>query len=129
MRALFTGDIEPDVASDVAHELVADGLDQPVDIFLATHHGSKYGSVIDLLNVIRPRWVVLSTGPNGFGHPAPTTIERLEATGASIWCTAVNGSVTARISTSGRLTWRTSVQVAPWWSGEAQKETGTCVDR
>jgi competence protein ComEC len=128
-RALFTGDIEPDVATDVAAELVDDGLDEPVDIFLATHHGSKYGSVIDLLSVIEPRWVVLSTGPNGFHHPAASTIERLKATGASIWCTAVNGTVTARIGGSGTLTWRASAQVAPWWSAESRKETGICVDQ
>ena len=129
VRALFTGDIEPDVAGDVAQELVDDGLDQGVDVFLATHHGSKYGSVIDLLNVIHPRWVVLSTGPNGFHHPAASTIQRLEDTGASIWCTNANGSVTARVSASGLLTWRASKQVAPWWSAEAKKETGICVDQ
>jgi beta-lactamase superfamily II metal-dependent hydrolase len=91
-------------------------LDGPIDIFLATHHGSKEGSIKELLDVIRPRWAVLSTGRNGYEHPSLEAIERLKAEGASIWCTAVNGSVTARISPAGELTWRASRQRAPWWS-------------
>lgn len=126
--ALFTGDIERRVAKNVA-TLLDPALDEPIDIFLATHHGSKEGSIDELLDVTRPRWAVLSTGRNGYEHPAAEAIERLKAEGASIWCTDVNGSVTARISAAGRLTWRASLQVAPWWSAESKKKTGSCVGR
>lgn len=58
------------------------------------------------------------------------TLRSLKAKqGASIWCTDVNGSVTARISAAGRLTWRASLQVAPWWSAKSKKKTGSCVGR
>ncbi len=128
VRALFTGDIEPQVARRIAGELQPE-LDEPVDIFLATHHGSAEGSEQHLLDVTRPRWAVLSTGPNSFHHPRPEAISRLERIGATIWCTETNGSITARISAAGRLTWRASLQHAPWWSGRDQQRNGTCVGR
>lgn len=128
VTALFTGDVEASVARRIAQELDP-LLDDPVDIFLATHHGSKEGSVQELLDVIRPRWALISSGPNTYGHPRPEAIQRLEASGATIWCTDVNGSVTARISAAGRLTWRASLQHAPWWSGRDQRENGSCVGR
>ena len=129
ITALFTGDIERNQAKRVAAILEPEVGEKVIDIFLATHHGSKEGSIKELLDVTRPRWAVLSAGPNGFGHPSPEAIGRLEGEGASIWCTAVNGSVTARISAAGRLSWRASLQVAPWWSAKSMRKTGTCVGR
>jgi competence protein ComEC len=128
VSALFTGDIERSVAKRVAG-ILEPALDEPVDIFLATHHGSKEGSIDEILDVIRPRWAVLSTGTNSHEHPSLEAIGRLKAAGASIWCTEPNGSVTARISARGTLTWRASIQVAPWWSAKSRKHTGTCVKR
>jgi len=129
VSALFSGDIERNQAKRVAAILDPEVSDRPVDIFLATHHGSKEGSIKELLDVIRPRWAVLSTGQNGFGHPAQEAIQRLQGEGASIWCTAVNGSVTARISAAGSLSWRASLQPAPWWSVKAKVKTGSCLGR
>lgn len=128
VSALFTGDIERRVAKRVATMLDPE-VDEPVDIFLATHHGSKEGSIDELLDVIRPRWAVLSTGVNKHRHPSVDAIARLKRIGASIWCTERNGSVTARISANGRLSWRSSIQAAPWWSAKSRKHTGTCVGR
>jgi competence protein ComEC len=128
---LFTGDIEEAVGRRVA-KILDPELDERVDIFLATHHGSNKGSVQELLDVAEPRWIVLSVGKNGHGHPAPDTVARLKGVrGASIWCTdeEANGSVTARISATGRLTWRKSRQVAPWWSHESGEQTGICGGR
>ena len=128
ITSLFTGDIERRVAKRVAGALDP-VVDKQVDIFLATHHGSKEGSIDELLEVIRPRWAVLSAGQNSHEHPSLEAIGRLRAAGASIWCTDTNGSVTARISANGRLTWRASLQVAPWWSAKSKQQTGTCVSR
>lgn len=128
VRALFTGDVEPKVARRIAAEL-GPVLDEPVDIFLASHHGSAAGSVQQLLDVARPRWAVLSTGPNTFEHPRPEAIQRLKNIGATIWCTDTNGSITARISTTGTLRWRASRQHAPWWSGRDKQQNGSCVGR
>jgi competence protein ComEC len=128
VTALFTGDVEAKTGRRIAKELQS-VLDQPVDIFLATHHGSAEGSVQQLLDVTKPRWAVISAGPNQFHHPRPEALARLEQIGATIWCTDTNGSITARISAKGTLTWRTSLQHAPWWSGRDQQQNGTCVGR
>lgn len=128
VSVLFTGDIESKVAKRVAG-ILDPALDVPVDILLATHHGSKEGSIDEILDVVRPRWAVLSAGSNRYEHPSLEAIGRLRQAGASIWCTDTNGSVTARISARGRLTWRASLQVAPWWSAKAKKQNGTCVNR
>ena len=53
VQALFTGDVEPKVGRRIAVELKP-LLPRPVDIFLATHHGSKFGSVSELLDAIHP---------------------------------------------------------------------------
>jgi len=129
VEALFTGDVEPKVGRQIAVE-IKPLLPKPVDIFLATHHGSKFGSVSELLDAVHPQWAVISAGlHNAFDHPAPETVARLKASGASIWCTETNGSITARISANGRLSWRTSIQRAPWWSGRDHHENGTCNGR
>ena len=130
VQALFTGDVEPKVGRRIAVELKP-LLPRPVDIFLATHRGSKFGSVSELLDAIHPQWAVVSgrspqrIRPSG----ARELVARLKASGASIWCTDTNGSITARISAAGRLSWRTSIQRASWWSGRDQHENGTCNGR
>ena len=128
VTALFTGDIERKVSRRLAG-ILEPALEKPVDVFLATHHGSREGSVKEMLDVVRPRWAVLSAGVNSHEHPSLDAINRLRGAGASIWCTDTNGSVTARISARGRLTWKASLQVAPWWSAKSDRQTGTCVNR
>jgi len=125
---LFTGDIGPPVAGEVADRWTAEHLGR-ASVFLATHHGSATGSTPQLLAAIKPIWAVLSTGPNTYKHPSPMTIARLEGAGASIWCTAVNGTITARVSSSGRLSLQASRQPTPWWSASKHRETGLCVGR
>lgn len=129
VRALFTGDVEQKVSTSIATRLDA-RIDEPVDIFLATHHGSAHGSTPPLLAVARPRWAVLSVGPNSYKHPAPAAIDRLKATGASIWCTDTNGTITARISVAGKLTWSAKGAVKkPWWQASTRRQNGKCVKR
>jgi len=42
----------------------------------------------------------------------------------------VNGSITARVSAAGTLTWSASAdQKVPWWSAVTKTKTGKCVDR
>jgi len=128
VNLLFSGDIGPDVAQVVAARWTEEQLGRAT-VFLATHHGSAQGSNADLLAAIHPKWAVLSTGPNGFHHPTPSAIKRLKDSGASIWCTAANGTITAKISTSGTVTWTATKQSKPWWSATAHSETGSCVGR
>lgn len=124
---LFTGDIDQTVTTGLASRLPK--LDGPLEVFLVTHHGSKYASPNILLNLTRPTFTVLSVGPNSYGHPTIETISRLQAAGATIWCTNANGNITASVSTAGTLTWSTADQKAPWWSAATRTKTGVCGGR
>jgi competence protein ComEC len=128
-EALFTGDIDKAVSLDLAARLPK--LHGRLDILLATHHGSRYASPKELLALTRPRYAVLSVGPNGYGHPTPETVAALKAVSATIWCTAemANGTTTVAVFPSGWLSWSGSKEKLPWWSAKTKKETGTCVDR
>jgi competence protein ComEC len=128
LAALFTGDIGPKVAKVVAAAWKQRHFPRAV-IFLATHHGSAQGSTPDLLAAIKPKWAILSTGSNEFGHPTVAAIKRLEESGASIWCTDANGTITARLRSNGSVTWLASKQPVPWWSAATKTETGKCVGK
>jgi competence protein ComEC len=128
LTALFTGDIGPKVAKAVAATWKQRHFPR-AEIFLATHHGSAQGSTADLLAAIKPKWASLSTGSNEFGHPTVAAIKRLEGSGASIWCTDANGSITARLTSNGSVRWLASKQPVPWWSASTKTETGKCVGR
>ena len=69
-----------------------------VEVLLAGHHGSKNSSCGEFLQAVSPELVLISAGANNpYGHPAPETLERLEAAGAEVYCTAGDGSVTIRV--------------------------------
>ena len=127
-RVLFTGDIKEKGTEQLASTWGDRGRSH---IFLVTHHGSKFGSSAELLKRIQPRFAVISAGENNtFTHPSPSAVERLRAPEAKterIYCTIANGTVTATISTSGAISWKTApgTQVAPWWSRQGG-QLGAC---
>jgi competence protein ComEC len=126
--ALFTGDVEPNVARRLAVDVTA-RVDERIDLFLATHHGSKHGSIPELLTATRPRHAVLSVGRNRFGHPARQAVARLKQAAGTLWCTAANGTVAATIATSGRITVTGERQAEPWWVSRTRTRTGVCTGR
>jgi competence protein ComEC len=121
---LFTGDIERDALPG----LIDSWTFGRVEVFLATHHGSNYGSTTELLDKIRPEFSVLSTGRNPYGHPGVYAISRLEKAGTTIFCTEQNGTLTLTLASGGALDWRASRQEQPWWT-PTDGATGKCVDR
>jgi competence protein ComEC len=70
-RALLTADAESPVTLP---------LDLPaVDVLKVAHHGSRDDGLALLLERVKPRVALISVGHNGYGHPAPETIDALEA--------------------------------------------------
>lgn len=89
-KILFTGDI----GSETESRLVEDGTDLDCDILKVAHHGSKYSSTSEFIDACSPDIAVISVGANNFyGHPAPSTLERLENYGCSIFRTDIEGAV------------------------------------
>ena len=49
-----------------------------IDVYLVSHHGSKNSSSEQLLDMIRPKFIVFSYGQNTFGHPNEEVFDRLK---------------------------------------------------
>ena len=98
-RFLLTGDVEDDVDPILA----ARGI-PPVDILKVAHHGSATASTPAFLDEVRPRVAIVSAGAgNPYGHPARSTIDRLDGTGARVFRTDTDGSVQVTIEPDGEI--------------------------
>ncbi len=86
---LFTGDL------GFHGEEAIDGLLTDVNYLKVGHHGSKGSSSGTFLQRVRPEIAVASAGyKNRYHHPAKEAVERLENSGAKIYCTIDCGAVT-----------------------------------
>lgn len=95
---LFTGDAEPETEA----QFMKLGTDLQADVLKVGHHGSRFSSTTPFLRRIKPQLAVISCGKdNRYGHPAPDTMDRLEAVGARVVRTDVDGEITLRINASG----------------------------
>ncbi|MFF4248372.1 ComEC/Rec2 family competence protein [Streptomyces sp. NPDC001822] len=104
LTLLLLGDLEPPSQRGVLRAFPA--LPQ-VDVLKVAHHGSAHQDPA-LLRSARPRLAVISCGAdNPYGHPAPRTLEALEATGAEILRTDRDGAIAVtgsgeRLAAAGR---------------------------
>lgn len=89
VRLLLPGDIPSSVESAVA----ARQTPVAAQVLKVAHHGSKYSSSAGFLAAVQPEEAVISVGVNSYGHPAAETITRLEAAGARVWRTDLDGDV------------------------------------
>ncbi len=90
-RILLTGDMEKEEEHAFAKTYRNIGR---VDWLKAGHHGSKYATTDELLEIIRPAGVIVSCGEkNRYGHPAQEVLERLGRIGARLYRTDLQGSV------------------------------------
>ncbi len=88
-RFLLTGDAE----DDVDPVLVERGLPR-VDMLKVAHHGSGTASSDEILAAVRPGAAVVSVGAtNTYGHPAPATMERLQAHATEVLRTDLVGTI------------------------------------
>jgi competence protein ComEC len=97
--ALLTGDVGSVVERDLLPSLT------PVEVLKVGHHGSAGGTEEAWLDVLTPQVAVISVGPNRYGHPAPSVLERLADRQIDTWRTDRHGTVT--ISTDGGYLWVT----------------------
>jgi competence protein ComEC len=94
---LLTGDIGADIERAIVPKLAP----ARVRILKVAHHGSRTSTSRELLDAWRPQIALISCGRgNPFGHPAPDVIARLEAIGARIYRTDLDGEIT--IDTDGQ---------------------------
>lgn len=87
---LFTGD----VSEEGEDEILKTGLPQ-CEVLKVAHHGSKYTNSVEMLEQVRPRYALISSGEgNDYGHPHQEVLERLEDVGAKILRTDECGAIT-----------------------------------
>ena len=97
-RMLFTGD----AGSESEQRFLGEGVDLHADVLKVGHHGSAYGSSPSFVEAVHPRYAVISVGRhNLFGHPAPSTLDTLERSGARVYRTDQDGAVTILTDGSG----------------------------
>lgn len=95
-HVLITGD----AGSTREGELVDSGSVGRAEVLVAGHHGSKYSSSLELLGALDPEIAVVSVGYNNYGHPTEDALMRLKMSGAEVYRTDVNGSVTIDMESS-----------------------------
>ena len=90
-RALVTGDMP----ESIENRLLSVYAVPDVDLLVAGHHGSAASTGEALLAAAAPELVLISVGAdNAYGHPAEEVLLRLEAAGAQIYRTDLNGTIT-----------------------------------
>jgi competence protein ComEC len=103
-----------DVGAEIERSILPQLSHAPLRILKVAHHGSRTSTSQELLDAWHPQIAIVSCGRgNTFGHPAPEVIARLQASGATIYRTDLDGEVT--IETDGHtLKTRTYVGGKKW---------------
>ena len=87
---LFTGDMQEDVEANL---VTTYGAGLKSDVLKVGHHGSRYSSSDAFLAAVKPHDAVISVGRNNYGHPTPDCLARLQAVGATLYRTDLDGSI------------------------------------
>jgi competence protein ComEC len=89
---LLPGDIERPSERKILAEDQAVGA----NFLKVAHHGSKTSTIEPFLSSSHPAFAAISVGrDNGFGHPSPEVLERLQAAGVRVYRTDRDGAITA----------------------------------
>lgn len=100
-RALMTGDSETPETTAWLKKYPANTLG-PVDVYKSIHHGASNGDNLAWLGAVRPRNVVVSVGPNNYGHPTQEALKLYRQVGATTYRTDQQGTVTVVVQPGGR---------------------------
>lgn len=101
-RALLTGDSE--IQETEAWLRQQPDLFRNVDVYKAIHHGSLNGDHLRWLQAVQPRNVVVSVGPNSYGHPSLQAMTAYRLVNAQVWRTDQQGTITFTVQADGSYT-------------------------
>ncbi|GMA17012.1 excalibur calcium-binding domain-containing protein [Deinococcus metallilatus] len=102
-RALMTGDSETAETAGWLKKYPANSLG-PIDVYKSIHHGARNGDNAAWLKAVRPRNVVVSVGPNNYGHPTAEALALYRKAGASVFRTDQQGTITVTVQPGGKFT-------------------------
>lgn len=88
---LFTGDCEEQGEASILNRR---GLDLSADVLKVGHHGADTSTSDAFLLAVDPDIALISVGAgNDYGHPSPSTMEKLAYSGAEIYRTDICGDI------------------------------------
>lgn len=94
---LLPGDIE----RPSERAILGEELPLGANFLKVAHHGSKTSTMDPFLSTVHPAFAAISVGKdNGFGHPSPEVVDRLESAGVRVYRTDRDGAIT--VATDGR---------------------------
>ncbi|HKL99177.1 MAG TPA: DNA internalization-related competence protein ComEC/Rec2 [Mobilitalea sp.] len=105
---LATGDVEADGEKLIMEQLknTGESVTTDYDVLKVAHHGSKYSTMEDFLEIIKPEYALISCGEdNRYGHPHEELLERLDDMESEVIITFESGAIT--IKTDGKRMWVT----------------------
>jgi competence protein ComEC len=77
------------------------------DVLKVGHHGAKTSSNTNFLNVVKPKYAVISVGKNSYGHPTKDVLNRFKSVKSTVYRTDQKGNIVIS-STGTKLTVSTS---------------------
>ena len=86
-RALFMADVSADTFSKIKE------LHKSVDILKVGHHGAKYSVSEDMLKILKPKYSIILSGYNTYGHPSYETVKLLQKSGTKVLLTRELGAI------------------------------------
>lgn len=94
-RMLLTGDVTGEPERELLSELEGK---EPLTVLKVAHHGSKYSTPQELLEMTDPVIAIISAGEdNRYGHPHEELMERLKRQGCHIYQTTEGGAIIMRV--------------------------------
>jgi competence protein ComEC len=89
-KFLFTGDMETVLEEALVNKFCLNTSycsALKADYLKVGHHGSDSSSGVSFLQIVEPKYAIISVGPNKYGHPSLRTLRKLTRVGATIWRT------------------------------------------
>jgi competence protein ComEC len=80
--------------------LLETGVPLEAAVLKVPHHGAAT-SIPEFFQAVDPEAAIVSVGENTYGHPVPSTLAALRATGARVWRTDLRGIVTVTVGPEG----------------------------
>lgn len=101
-------------------DIIGSGSTLGSTVLKVGHHGSESSSSEEFLKAVSPEYAVISVGEgNNYSHPSGAVLDRLEAIGATVFRTDLNGDIICR---SDSKTVSFSVSRSPISSGSGSTD-------
>lgn len=93
LTVMMTGDVGMEGENEIMRLYLNDPEILDVDILKVGHHGSRFSTGDEFLDVVSPEIAVFQVGKNNFGHPHPSVIDKCAEKGIIIYRNDLDGAI------------------------------------